>query len=80
MHHGIVASDLSELPLYRFRNYVGFSNVRANMKGGGVLIIANPKYVPVAHVLHNEVTVNNAFNVCVILIGKANCRATIAVV
>ena len=50
------------------------------MKGGGVLIIANPKYVPVAHVLHNEVTVNNAFNVCVISIGKANCRATIAVV
>ena len=30
--------------------------------------------------LHNEVTVNNAFNVCVISIGKANCRATIAVV
>ena len=50
------------------------------MKGGGVLIFANPKYVPVAHVLHNEVTVNNAFNVCVISIGKANCRATIAVV
>ena len=50
------------------------------MKGGGVLIIANPKYVPVAHVFHNEATVNNAFNVCVISIGKANCRATLAVV
>ena len=73
-------SDPSELPLHYFRNYVGFSNVRANMKGGGVLIFANPKYVPVAHVLHNEVTVNNAFNVCVISIGKANCRATIAAV
>ena len=55
---------------YNYHDYVNFSNCRDTLKGGGVLILCNPKLRP-AKVAHKHVLLSKAYNICAIKLRAA---------
>ena len=73
-------TDISIVSNYSYRDFIPFFSVRNAMLGGGTLLLINPEFKPRGAMACNEVTVNNAFNVCAALVGRQKTLFLIAAV